>query len=542
MNRLIALLLVSAVFVTAAAVSTGAAPDGTKRAYFRYDSHESKLSVKDITKFELRNSVIVVETSPKSIERLKKTKGLKFIDYDRVYRVLNSYQMLLDEPLPGAESGEARECNLTGLPFNDTIFNPPHARNGMGWGIRAMYNDPNLTNTSGGAGVRVAVLDTGANTSHLDITGRIAYCVDFTTNTPTCDDQSHVSHGTGVASVIAANAGKDEKGMWGVAPEADLYIIKVCRNTTAPVSGKPEDACDESAIIRGIDEAVARGVNIISMSFGGDDMSSVMAEALDNAYNNNILLVAAAGNDGPAENSILYPAAYVKVMATGAIDRFYKPATFSGGGATARGLNDGDYVIEEREIEVAAPGLNVLAAGKNTTTFNSGCYAWRSGTSFSAPHVSGLAAKIWDGNALSVRTKIQNSAKLWDLNETGDDRITGFGLPTVNIPVWDLEVRNLYLSTKSDLTPGGTIIISFDLLNNGLTPAYNASINIDKGSGDSIDFVVPRVNPGQRISMFFNWAYSQPGTYNVVVTASPYRFVTETDDANNQKTIIVEIG
>jgi len=131
--------------------------------------------------------------------------------------------------------------------------------------------------------------------------------------------------------------------------------------------------------------------------------------------------MAAAGNDGPSDGSIDYPGANAKVMAVAAIDSSENVASWS-----SRGLNDGDFVIEEREVELAAPGVSVYS------TFNNGCYGTMSGTSMATPHVSGLAAKLWQGNAVSTRTHLQNLAKNHDLYTVGDDSATGFGLPISN--------------------------------------------------------------------------------------------------------------
>ena len=130
------------------------------------------------------------------------------------------------------------------------------------------------------------------------------------------------------------------------------------------------------------------------------------------------MVVAAAGNDGPVDGSIDYPGANAKVIAVGAIDSDENVASWS-----SRGTNDGDYIIEEREVELAAPGVFV------ESTYKDGCYTSMSGTSMATPHVAGLAAKLWQDNADDTRTYLQNLAKLHDLHTVGDDTATGFGLP-----------------------------------------------------------------------------------------------------------------
>jgi len=270
------------------------------------------------------------------------------------------------------------------------------------WGI------VKVNGSSGGTGVKVAVLDTGVYKDHLDLKDRIVDCKDTTKRgiKNGCADRD--GHGTHVSGTIAANSGCDGQGIYGVAPEAKLMAIKVCGAR----------GCWADDIAAGIRYAADNGANIISMSLGGDTQSSLIKDAIDYAVGKGVLVVAAAGNDGPADGSIDYPGANVKVIAVGAIDSGEDVPSWS-----SRGVNNGDYIVEEREVEFGAPGVSVESTWKN------GCYNSISGTSMSTPHVAGLAAKLWDTDAATTRTKLQELAKLYDLHTEGDDTATGFGLP-----------------------------------------------------------------------------------------------------------------
>ncbi len=266
------------------------------------------------------------------------------------------------------------------------------------WGINK------VNGSSGGAGVIIAVLDSGVKTDHPDLIGSILDCRDTTKKgiKKGCADNN--GHGTHVAGTIAANGGTE--GIYGVAPEAQLMAVKVCGGAF----------CWGDDIAEGIYYAADREADIISLSLGGDLPDPLVLQAIDYSLEKGGLVVAAAGNDGPGIGSIDYPAAYWRVIAVGAININESVPSFS-----SRGINDGDYIIEEREIEFGAPGVSV------ESTYKNGCYAYMSGTSMATPHVSGLAAKLWQGNAADTRSFLQNIVK--DIWVSGDDTATGLGLP-----------------------------------------------------------------------------------------------------------------
>lgn len=285
------------------------------------------------------------------------------------------------------------------------------------WGIEAIYgNDPLLTATSGGAGVNIAVLDTGVLRTHLDLKNRVAQCKDFTAMkqpivNDKCDDKN--GHGTHVSGIIAADGGADGKGIYGVAPEATLFSYKVCGNN---------GSCWSDDIAYAIRTAADNGANVINMSLGGDSESSLISDAISYAVDKNVLVVAAAGNDGPDAGSIDYPGANPNVIAVGAFDVAFGIADWS-----SRGVNliTTPYVVEEKDIEFAAPGVII------ESTWNSGGYVILSGTSMATPHVAGLAAKLWQKDALDPDSATRDLLHTFsqDLLPVGDDDASGFGFP-----------------------------------------------------------------------------------------------------------------
>lgn len=277
------------------------------------------------------------------------------------------------------------------------------------WGIEKVYNNSSVTSTSGGDGVDVAVLDTGVLKTHLDLTRRVTQCKDFTSprgiKDGSCADGN--GHGTHVAGTVLADGGVDGKGIWGVAPSARLFAYRVCG---------AGGSCWSDDIAAAIRHAADQGAEIISMSLGSNSESTLIRDAIDYATAKGTLIVAAAGNDGPLDGSIDYPGANAKVMAVGAIDVLNAVPTWS-----SRGINNGDYIVTAREVEFGAPGVNVESA------WNDGSYRVISGTSMATPHVSGLAAKLWQGSASTTRAYLHTISQ--DIWTAGDDTATGFGLP-----------------------------------------------------------------------------------------------------------------
>ncbi len=283
------------------------------------------------------------------------------------------------------------------------------------WGIETVYNDPLILFTSGGDGVKVAVLDTGVTVSHPDLNGRIFDCKDFTNRRfpvidGKCSDKN--GHGTHVAGIVAADAGSDNLGIYGVAPSAEILAYKVCGNN---------GACYADDIAFALRLAADQGANVVNMSFGTNQDITLIQDAVNYAASKGVLMVAAAGNDGPFPASLDYPAAYPSVIAVGAISQSQEVTDWS-----SRGVNSTTepFVVEEKDIEFAMPGEHV------ESTWNNGSYVILSGTSMASPFTAGLAAKFWQAEAEnpmeSTRELLRSLAR--DLLPSGDDDLSGFGL------------------------------------------------------------------------------------------------------------------
>lgn len=327
----------------------------------------------------------------------------------------------------------------------DTIENPQAKPGGVTalavpsdrtpWGIQAIYNDSAIQATSGGTNINVAVLDTGVNINHTDLAGQAEQCKDFTqSRSPlvngSCTDRN--GHGTHVAGTVLAHGGTTGTGVYGVAPDADLWAYKVLTDSG---SGYSDDI--SAAIRHAADQAVATGTKtIISMSLGSSAKDTLIASAVDYAYSKGVLVIAAAGNSGSASNTIGYPGALVNAVAVAALENVQENTTYRVANFSSRGNpnTDADFVIQERDVEISAPGAAI-----ESTWYNGG-YNTISGTSMATPHVSGLAAKIWAASPTmthtQLRSELQRRAKLYDIkggigSATGDDYASGFGFARV---------------------------------------------------------------------------------------------------------------
>ncbi|MEU5724708.1 S8 family serine peptidase [Micromonospora sp. NPDC047738] len=228
-----------------------------------------------------------------------------------------------------------------------------------------------------GAGVRVAVLDTGVDATHPDLAGRIAETQDFTGGGSARDGHGH---GTHVAATIAGSGAASGGLRKGVAPGAKLLIGKVLDD-----GGSGYD----SGIIAGMEWAAHSGAKVISMSLGGPatDGTDPMSQAVnDLTAETGALFVIAAGNEGEA-GTVGTPGAAAAALTVGAVDRDDNLADFS-----SRGPRLGDNGLKP---EITAPGVGIVAARAAGTAMGTpvdDAYTRASGTSMATPHVAGAAA------------------------------------------------------------------------------------------------------------------------------------------------------
>lgn len=250
-------------------------------------------------------------------------------------------------------------------------------------------------------GVKVAILDCGITESHTDLIGKVIDRQDFTNSLSGTNDVC--GHGTHVAGIVAAES-NNNAGIAGICPECLLLNGKVLDDSGSGTY---------SWIANGIIWAVDNGAKVINLSLGGPFSSSTLENAVNYAWNKNVVVVAAAGNSN--NSSKTYPAAYTNVIAVAATDNQDKKASFSS--------------YSSNWVDVAAPGVYIFSTWKDAASeinpqpecYETNCYKYASGTSMSTPMVAGIAGLVWTSNynqsGSSVRERIESTA----------DKITGTG-------------------------------------------------------------------------------------------------------------------
>ena len=299
----------------------------------------------NVYRIRFPEGTVITET----VKQLRKFSSLQTAEPD--YRV-NKFPVEKENNLVQEQSS-----NLTGTEdkYAENLWNMAAVNAEEAWDIAT------------GEDVVIALIDTGVQADHPDLTGRVLDGFNVFENNSATED--FYNHGTHVAGTAAAKAGG---GVVGVAKEAEILPVKVFHE-----EGHPTYTFE---IARGIswltdwvrenDEQV-----VVNMSLGGFYYSNIVQNAIDEARKEGIVFVAAMGNSAMVDSQ--YPARYEGVISAGAIDGRYNPADF-----TSRG----DW------MSVTAPGVEVLSSEIE------GDYGLKSGTSMSAPHVSGVAALLLSKN------------------------------------------------------------------------------------------------------------------------------------------------
>jgi len=312
---------------------------------------------------------------------------------------------------------------------------------GNQWGLPAI-KAPQAWRATRGAGVTVAVIDTGADFRHRDLRRRLVAAPGSNVRKNTASRcpfqvpqagarrsralaQDDHGHGTHVAGTIAAATG-NRTGVAGVAPAARVLPVKVLDRNG---SGEDRD------VARGICFAVRQGAKVISLSLGNDPVTSIVIKgtgsdtnrAVSYAYNRGAAVIIAAGNEGfPACD---FPAAHAKALCVGAVDRHGLKATYSNFGVSigvvAPGGSGGLTCDDNDDI------WSTILPSHRPEDCGRGGYEPLAGTSMATPHVSGVAALVISrfgkrrATPKFVYDRLRTTAD--DLGLPGADPVFGYG-------------------------------------------------------------------------------------------------------------------
>ena len=358
-----------------------------------------------------------------------------------------------------------------------------------------------------GKGITVAVIDTGVDYTHSDLGGCLGDNCKITGGYDVINDDDDPmddhGHGTHVAATVAGNG-----ILKGIAPDAKIYAIKVLDE---------EGSGSWDSVISGIERAVdpnqdgdfSDRVDIISMSLGGpgnpDDPVSI---AVDNAVNQGVVAVIAAGNDGPDPETIGSPGTARKAITVAASDKCNEIAEFS---------SRGPVIWEEGMIikpDVAAPGVDICAAQWDSWIDENHCnndqeHIAISGTSMATPHVAGLAALLLQSHpnweAEDVKSALMSSSYDigYDIYTQGTGRIDALmankvdiltNPPTISFDLGigeyraskDITIKNLKLDNISLTIDPGILKDENDNEHEDIVSVSESSIEIEGNSQRTI--------------------------------------------------------
>lgn len=314
-----------------------------------------------------------------------------------------------------------------------------------------------------GSGILVGVLDSGiedhpyfedVNIDSMDLTEKGISSIG-------------ADHGTAVASIIA--------GREGIAPAADLLVIRVLDDQGV---GSSFD------LAAGIVHAVDLGAQIINLSLGVYQNTRELQEAVRYAQAHDVILVAAAGNDG--YNQLPYPAGYSQVLSVTAVDGRGRQALFPN---------------QSESIDFAAPGVGIFVAAEEA-----GAQLF-SGTSAAAPFVSGtLAALLSADSTLSPEGAVDLVSEYLDeAGAVGPDPVYGGGLLSwdrlrerITTDVNDIALADIYL--QSDAQPGTMMPVEVTVQNRGTSWITAGELVVLVGDSVPVEFVIGALAPGQTTS------------------------------------------
>jgi subtilisin len=361
-----------AVIASGSAAAAGRAPQrivGTSRASGTRAAKDRAESVRRTLDFGAIGEAVAGRFSDKAAEQLRERDDVRYVEADITMYAIHHGK--------GSHDGGGGGSTSQTLP----------------WGIDRTDSEVAHANGETGNGSDVAIIDTGIDSDHPDLQANIGAgkafvsCRGGSCNASWDDDNDHGTHCAGIA-----DADDNSQGVVGVSTEATLHAVKVLDKRG---SGSLSD------VAAGIQYVADQGWDVGSLSLGASSGGQTLKDACTYAYDNGVLLVAAAGNDGPCTDCVGYPAAYDECIAVASTASDDSLSGFSSTGP---------------EVEIAAPGTDIYSTIP-------GGYDTFSGTSMATPHVAGAGGQLMADGSTNTEARSQLTSTAEDVglaaNEAG---------------------------------------------------------------------------------------------------------------------------
>ena len=420
-----------------------------------------------------------------------------------------------------SDSGLARYVEPNGLRQVDSMPNDPSWD--MQWGPQKIGADYAWNTTTGDSSLLVAVIDTGIDYTHPDLAANyVPLGYDFVNNdTDPIDDFGHGTHCAGIIAATLNNA----VGIAGIA-QVQIMAEKGLNSTGW--------GWDDN-LARCIINATDAGAKILSNSWGSDEYSSMLYDAVEYATEQGVLVFASAGNNATDEPR--YPAAFGDVIAVAATNSNDSIAYFS---------NYGYW------IDVAAPGSLIYSTMPtyHVTLNDMGCsmnYTSMSGTSMACPHAAAVAALIWSQypsmRAQYVRQQLESTSD--DLGDPGFDVHYGYGRINAQRAVEQAppthDVIAIYWYVPDFFVSGSKAAVYVEVFNNGISDESNVTVTLlangtQVGSGS-----ITSIAQLEYDSAELTWTPAEAGTYNLTFYVTPLSGETLTEDNALSQNVTVDV-
>ncbi len=475
----------------------------------------------------------------------------------QLWRVPQGQELALIERLQADPDVEYAEPNYV----YHAYVSPNDLYYGDQWAHTRMQSPAAWDIITGTTTIVIAILDSGIDETHPDLAGKIVAGYDTTVNPPDADPHDLHGHGTHVAGIAAAvtNNGVGVAGMNWLARIMPVRVLN------------EQGSGSNASITDGITWACDHDAKVLSLSLGGPTRSQSMQDAINAAYADGCLVVAAMGNDN--SSAVAYPAAYTNVVAVSATGPTDTKASYSSYGShcdIAAPGGDMGYLHDPAGILSTMPTYGVWMTdhyGYSTS------YDYLNGTSQATPYVSGLASLIWSVNSTLTPAQVQNiiQSTAVDLGATGWDQVYGWGRINALAAVQaaqatlgpDLELVKQAVGSI-ELQPGDAVTFALTVRNLGadpatgvvvtdtlstyiLTPTWSASSSLAGAtvvSDTQYVWTLPDLAGGTSgvITVTGTISPSMPPESALTNTASGSMGAAESNQGNNSSTATVLIG